>query len=71
MMVWNISFCVIANLLSSFSYRVFLSSVGFVLIAKSGKALGCNPRSVGSNPTGDFWLIGITLVNTKWWYFPP
>ncbi len=28
--------------------------VGFVLIAKSGKALGCNPRSVGSNPTGDF-----------------
>ena len=39
--------------------------VGFVPIAKPGKATDCNPVSVGSNPTGDFWLIGITHVNTK------
>lgn len=53
------------------SYGELILPVGFVPIAKPGKATDCNPVSVGSNPTGDFWLIGITHVNTKWWEYPP
>ena len=52
--------------LQSYPFLCGFCTYGEVVTLCSAKA-----PFVGSNPTTYFWLIGITLVNTKWWLFPP
>lgn len=58
-------------------FKFFLQSYpflcGFVRMVKRSNTLLCKSNILceGSNPSTYFWLIGITLVNTKWWLFPP